>query len=284
MPACGETLRRAGLDTVDRALKHLGDRVVAWSRSTDTIRVSLPDAEGGGAVFVKRYHFLRWRKRIKAALRGSFFGRSRAHAEFERLQEMRAAGASVVRPLAYGERRILHFVRSSVLITEGVDGAVCLTTFAREIADGQRTPLTFRQRRQFVETLGQCVGDLHRKGLVHGALFWRNILVRSKGNGHEFLLLDAPGRWHLDLRRHAERHAVAVRGDLAALAALAPRFCTRSEMLRFFFAYLGTRTLDAEHRRLAHDVAARAEPLRDHELYRLKMNRVFHHHLAAHGG
>ena len=197
-PAGRERLRRAGLDTVERVLKCLGHQVVAWSRSTETVRVDLPAGAGAGAVFVKRYHLLRWKVRIKAMFRGAFFGRSRAHAEFDRLERMRSAGAPVVDPVAWGERRILHFVRFSFLITEAVDGAVSLTTFAQNHADGQRRPLSFRDRRALVESLGRCIGELHGRGLAHGALFWRNVLVRKIEPGrYEFVLLDAPGRRRL---------------------------------------------------------------------------------------
>ncbi len=281
VPAWRERLREVGLDSVDRVLKCLGDQVVAWSRSTDTVRVDLPPAAGGGSVFIKRYRHPRWRQRIKAMFRGAFFGRSRARAEFERLETMRARSAPVVRPVAYGERRFLHFVRSSFLITEGVPSAVSLTTFAQRHTNGRRSDLPPDVRRRFIESLSRCIADLHAKGLTHGALFWRNVLVRRDESGRfDFVLLDPPGRRRVNLHSREDRQAAAVRHDLAALAALAPDFCTRAEMLRFFRAYLGTRRLDAAGRRLARDLLAEAATLRDHELYRLKMNRVFHYHLV----
>ncbi|MBN1488851.1 MAG: hypothetical protein JXA69_02950 [Phycisphaerae bacterium] len=282
-PAWAQRLRQAGLDTADRVLKHVGDQVVAWSRSTETVRVDLPAHAGHGAVFVKRYHHLQWRRRLKAMLRGTFLGRTRARAEFERLQELRDAGAPVAYPVAYGERRILHFVRSSFLITEAVENAVSLTTFAQQQGNGRRASLPSAVRRQMIESLGRCIGALHGKGLVHGALVWRNVLVRFQDDpvaGVEFILLDADGRRRLGTLGRGEGPSPGVVGDLAALAALASVFCSRTEMLRFFHAYLGVRRLDAGHRQLARDVLARAERQRDHELYRLKMNDVFHYHLV----
>ncbi len=278
-PAFRERLRRAGLDTVDRVLKCLGDQIVAWSRSTDTIRVELP-ADGGGAVFIKRYHFLRWGQRIKAMLRGAFFGRSRARSEFERIRDLRARGAPMVRPVAWGERRILHFVRSSFLVTEAVPGAVPLSALARQDAGDPGANMPVRQRRRCVEALGRCIADLHRRGLSHGALFWRNVLVRRDGDEFDFVLLDPPGRRHLSLRKAEERRADGIADDLAAIAALAPELCSRTDMLRFFTAYLGTRRLAEAHRRQAREILTRARPLVDHERYRLKMDRIFHYHLV----
>lgn len=280
-PGWRDRLRPAGLDSVDRVLKCLGDQVVAWSRSTETVRVDLPSEAGSGAIFIKRYHHLCWRRRIKAMLRGTFFGRSRARAEFEQLEWMLERHGPVVTPVAWGERRILHFVRSSFLITEAVGGAVSLTTFAQRHARGRGLELSWRQRRGFVESLGGCIGDLHRRGLVHGALFWRNVLVcEVAGGGFAFRFLDAPGRRRPSLRGAGARHATGVLNDLADMAALASQFCSRTEMLRFFLAYLGTRRLDDSHRQLARGVLERARPLQAHEIYRLQMNRTFHYHLV----
>lgn len=276
-PGDRERLARAGLDTVDRVLKCLGDQVVAWSRTTEVVRADLPDSCGGGAVYIKRYHRLRWRKRIQGALRGTLFGRSRARAEFEQLRRMRAGGAPVVRAIAWGERRVLFFLRSSFLMTEAVEGSVSLTTFAQQ---QHRSTLPPSVRHEFVRSLGGCIRDLHARGHIHGALFWRNVLVRrSPGGGFEFHLLDAQAPRRLRPGALNGRHAGRLT-DLAEMAAVAPVFCSRAEMLRFLRAYLGTDRLDGSHRKLIGEILRRAAPLRDHELYRLKMNRVFHYHLV----
>jgi hypothetical protein len=163
-------LAAAGLDTVGAALQCIGDQPVAWSRSTDTVRVDLPRSAGGGALFVKRYHHLEWRRRIKAMLRGTFFGRSRAHAEFDALKHLRARGAPMVRPIAFGERRVLHFLRSSFLITQAEPDTVSLTTFAQRHTNGRAPALDPKARRRLIECLGRFVGAFHRSGLVHGAI------------------------------------------------------------------------------------------------------------------
>ena len=108
-PAYAESLSRAGLDTVQGVLDCVGDRLTAWSRTTDTVQVHL---SGGGSVYVKRYHYARWKNRLKGMFRGTFFGSSRVRAEFRALQTMRRLGIQGVRPVAYGERRSLHYLHS----------------------------------------------------------------------------------------------------------------------------------------------------------------------------
>jgi tRNA A-37 threonylcarbamoyl transferase component Bud32 len=283
-PAYRERLRRARLDSTERVLKCIGDQIVAWSRSTDAVRADLPPEAGGGTVFIKRYHHPRWRKRIKVMLRGTFFGRSRARAEFDELKRMLDQGAPMVRPVAFGERRILHFLRSSFLMTEGVTDAVSLMAFAQQQGGPQGITLPPAVRRAFVVSLGRCIGDLHGRGVVHGALFWRNVLVRRPGpDRFDFVFLDAPARKRRSGAKANGCVPSGAVGDLACLAAMATEFCSQTEMVRFLRSYLGVRRLHSRHKLLARTVMAAARPLRAHEVYRLRMDRVFHYHLVPTG-
>ncbi len=42
-------------------------------------------------------------------------------------------------------------------------------------------------------SLGATIGGMHRSGLVHGDLNWRNILVRQTLSGLEIFLVDLDG-------------------------------------------------------------------------------------------
>lgn len=280
-PCDRDRLRRAGLDSVDAVLRCLGDQVAAWSRSSETVRVDLPADAGGGSLFIKRYHHLRVRARVRAMFRGTFFGRSRARAEFVELVRLCSLGARVVRPVAYGERRVLRFVRSAFVITEAVPDAVTLATFAQAHTNGAARSLPPPARRRFFESLGRQVGTLHRNRITHGAMFWRNVLVQQPdADRFEFVFLDAgPHRRRVtDGTMDATTRGIV--RDLAGLAAPAADFCTRADMLRFFRAYLGVSRLDPAQRRLVRSVLREAAALRAHELHRLKMNRIFHYHLV----
>src|SRR5262249_18390342 len=68
-----EALERAGLGSTDAVLNCFGDRLVAWSRGSDSVFVSLP--ESSSAVYVKRYHYQPLRRRVRLALRGTLLGR-----------------------------------------------------------------------------------------------------------------------------------------------------------------------------------------------------------------
>ena len=106
-------------------------RVAAWSRSTETLHV--PGVDGAPGFFIKRYYYPTWRKRLRGAFRGTFFGVHRGRAEYGLLQEMRRLGLPAVRPVAYGSRRIGHFLKACFLVTEEIPGARNLTSFAGDV-------------------------------------------------------------------------------------------------------------------------------------------------------
>jgi tRNA A-37 threonylcarbamoyl transferase component Bud32 len=273
-PAYAEALQRAGLDTVQRVIDCTGDRLYAWSRTTDTIQVFLDD---GLSVFIKRYHYPRLKNRLKGMLRGTFFGASRVRSEFRALETMRSLGIQAVRPVAYGERRKLHFVRCCFLITEAVPGSTSLATYAQQHAGENHSPTAFLRRREIVMVLARQVRRMHERRFVHGDLFWRNVLIRILGQQScEFYFLDVrlghriwPGR----------RDRRAVIDDLAELAAIAPIFCSRIDRIRFIKTYLDLDRLDASSCAWMNRIARRSLAFRGHEALRLRLNEIFVGHL-----
>jgi len=273
-PPFRERLVGARLDTVERVLNCRGDHLAAWSRSSDVIRVDLPDWPG--SIYVKRYHYPRPRHVWRGFLRGLFFGASRARAEFANLARMRKLGIQAVRPIAWGERRILHCVRSCFLITEAVPDAVSLATFVQTFS---RLPLLrsrLRVRRELLRSLAREIRRMHEAGFVHHDLFWRNVLVRPvigpPQADFEFYFLDASlGR---RIRFKALRRERIVR-DLAALSVLAPDFCSRADQLRFVLDYLGAESLSSDDRLWLLDVQKHWDRYRETERQRFQRGRVF---------
>ncbi len=273
-PAYAETLSWAELDTVQRVLDCRGDRLAAWSRTTDTIQVHL---DGGSSVFVKRYHYPRWSNRLKGALRGTFFGASRVRAEFRALETMRRLGIQGVRPVAYGERRSLHFLHSCFLVTEAVPSSVSLVSCAQKYAGRNHSPVVFRMRRKILIGLAHQIRHMHEQGFVHGDLFWRNVLIRMLGEEScEFYFLDA-GLGRRIWRKGRGRPRVV--DDLAGLMAIAPVFCSRADMVRFAKTYLNQDQLDAAAVAWMARVADRSMAFRAHEALRLRLNEVFNKHV-----
>lgn len=266
-----EQLRRARLDTVDDVLNCHGDSLAAWSRTSDTIRVG--PADGSSALYIKRYHYPKWRHRVRAMFRGTFFKQSRARSEFRTLSLMRQLGIQAVRPVAFGERRIGHFVRSCFLITEGVPDCMALSSFIKQFGEHRGSAKAIRLRREILSALARQIRHMHDAGFVHRELFWRNVLIRALPDDRfEFYFVDASvgRRIRLAPRRHE-----SIVGDLAALGAVAPHFCSKADQLRFLLEYLDADTLSKDNRDWLRRVQARSDRLRPAELERIRRGAFF---------
>lgn len=272
-----ELLERSRLDSVAAVLACPGDRLAAWSRTSDTIYVTLPDSATGA--YIKRYHYPRWRQRIRGMFRGTFFLASRARNEFRILRLMRRLGIQAVRPIAYGERRVGHFVRSCFLITEAVPDAMPLSTFIKKFSDRRETPHAVRARRAILNALARQVRHMHEAGFIHRDLFWRNVLIRCLPDDQfEFYFIDASVGKHFRLPQRRQDNIVR---DIAAMGALAPDFCSKADQMRFLLEYLDTDSLGKEDRRWLRAVQRRADVLHEAELIRLNRGLVFDPPIAA---
>lgn len=266
-----ERLQRAGLDSVQAVLNCVGDRLAAWSRTTDTVLVKLPGRDG--SIYIKRYHYPRWRQRLRGMLRGTFLRASRARSEFRALTAMRRLGIQAVRPIAFGERRILHFVRSCFLITEAVPDAMSLGTFIKTFAEHGITVQARRAKLEILTSLARQIRHMHEMGFVHRDLFWRNVLIRPLPDDRfEFYFLDASVGRRI---RIAQRRQDSIVHDIAAMGVLAPEFCSKSDQLRFLLEYLATERLSAEDRAWLRRVQHRQDGFRVAELQRLERGAVF---------
>src|SRR5262249_21879278 len=133
-PPYRAALAEANMASVPGLLGTLGDRLVAWSRTTDTVCLTLPRSHL--AVYLKRDHYPRFASRLRLALRGTLLTASRARAEYRVLAAMRRLGIQAVRPIAWGESRLYGFVRSCFLITEAVPEAISLASFIQTFGRG----------------------------------------------------------------------------------------------------------------------------------------------------
>jgi hypothetical protein len=269
-PAYRRRLKRAGLDSVEKILTHMGGDFVAWSRTTDTLFVPAPD--NGVGFYVKRYLYPAWRNRVRGAFRGTLFGTHRGKKEAAALMTMRRLGVPAVRPVAWGSRRVAGFLSACFLVTEAVPAAPNLTTVAQHVEDGLRG-FSQRERNLLIERLAGEVRHMHAMQFAHGRLFWRNILLRTGMTGEPdvfFLDPEPPKRFE----RLGRSHAWWL-GELAKLCTSALPFTRRTERLRFVRHYFGLPRLNAEAKRQIREATRQAADWSKHEQQRIRMNRRF---------
>ncbi len=226
--------------------------VVARSGTTVTRRLRM-EGPGGGEFYLKQYRYAgpRWRHR---------FRRSKDAIEARNYALLRdRCGVCVPQVVAHGSRRAGWRLLDAFILTRGVCGAVPLERWWREqSADAGRAAAALRT----IERWAEVIARMHRAGVFHVDLQWRNLLVRPGAPAAELFVLDSArgGRrrspW---MRNHA-----TVR-DLSGLEKSARRYLTRTQRLRWLRAYLRARGRSAEHvaplaRTIARDRARKDAP------------------------
>jgi tRNA A-37 threonylcarbamoyl transferase component Bud32 len=94
------------------------------------------------------------------------------------------------RPIACLEERCLRLLGRSYLLFEMLDGAHSLLDSWAGLSD--------QGRRDVLSLLGTEIGTMHRFGLLHGDLNWRNILVRKGSRPLEVYFVDLDGCSEVD--------------------------------------------------------------------------------------
>ncbi|PYI87066.1 MAG: hypothetical protein DME26_07320 [Verrucomicrobia bacterium] len=267
-PAWETILRAYHLNTVDAVYDCAAGGVVTRSGTTEVRRVELADGAEPRVIYIKKYWANSARQLWSSALRGTFFGRSKARREFDNLAKLRAWGLDAPSPAAYGEERHARWLVRSFLISEGVSEPLPLDVFIRDVLPGQPEPERHRLRRELIDRLADYTRRLHERGFVHHDYFWRNILLTGLSFEH-FWLIDAhKGRRWVSWAQQRSRAK-----DLATLDAPAPRFFRRPERLRFFLRYIGRSKLLDPDKRFLGLVLRLAAPLRERQLRRVLEGR-----------
>jgi len=244
-----QTLLKAnGLDSVDAIFSRKDGTVIKAGKNTEVRRLDL----NGHIVFLKKYLYPTFRLRLSGANRGTFFGISKAHREYDNLGKLRAWGLDAPAPVAYCEERRCRWLWRSALLSEGIPDPVALDVFIR----GPRGDL--------INRLADYTRRMHEHRFVHHDYFWRNILLSGNSLEHFYLIDSHKGRqWRCGGHRNRAK-------DLATLDAPAPGFFRRTERLRFFLRYLGHDRLTDDDKQFLRLVLQLAAPMRDTQLRRVR--------------
>jgi len=258
-------LAAAGLDSVTRVLKLKPGKTSAFSQSSDIfpLHLTLPDGRRLD-IFVKRYRYKSFAARLTGIFRGSLFGKHRAAFEYGFLVEMRRRGLPAVRPIAFGARRSLGFVKAGILITEAATNSVQLDTWARERIVPTDLP----------EALGRAVRQLHDAGVRHGGLYLRNILLDAESAGAwRFFFIDPDRSGRVMTGPLPPAQAIE---DLSDLAASATVVCRATNRMRFAHAYFGVHKLGETHKDLLAKTLKHAEKKVPQEEHRIAVGGMIH--------
>ena len=212
------------------------------SESTITNAFRVESDHNGAALYFKRYVYRRaqWRYLLRS---------SRAVCEAAGLSAMRSAGVPSAELVAVGEWRRLGLLKAAFLVTREVPGTLDLREFAVHRLPELSPADVRRARRDLGTQVVDQVRTLHRAGLVHRDLKWRNILVRRDGNRWRC--------WFIDCPRFARRRRLRRRDrvlDISALARGAVLYLPAAARLRLLLRYTGRDRCEA--RRILRSVDA----------------------------
>jgi len=145
------------------------------------------------------------------------------------------------RVVAHGETSFFFKTKKGVLILEGIDNAIDLAEIARQQPEKFNLSIW---RNQLISQLGDILHVLHAHRFCHNDLHWRNILIQENETTQQpqAYLIDCPfGRklcWPFLNYKKLK--------DLANIDKLAPKYLSRTQRLRFFYAYRKITKLQVE--------------------------------------
>jgi hypothetical protein len=149
----------------------------AWqSARTDKAVIRL----GGQRYFLKRYNCLGFGYRIK-----NLFRPSRALRSWHNGLSFQRAQVPTVPPVLCLEERVFSSLGRSYVAFAHLEDAVSLL-------DGWRG-LPLQEKTDSLLSLAGIFARMHRKGIYHGDLNWRNILLREDDGERQLLLIDLDG-------------------------------------------------------------------------------------------
>jgi len=169
----------------------------------------------------KEVHLVRWEGRElvlkryrhpRALLWRTALAPSRAAREFANLRRLVERGVPCVRPLAWGERRVLGCTTTSWIATAyaGSSETVDHRMFGLPPRPGEDA----RRRRAVASRAGRLVRRLHEAGTIACTLHPRNVIVTGAGERARLLLIDLPHAQHFARDVVATRRALIDLYDL----------------------------------------------------------------------
>lgn len=261
-------LRQHQLDTVAGVYRCTLGTVVAGSGTTETRQLELKGDSQSRPVYVKKYWYPTFWRRLRAVGRGTLMGSTKVRREYDNLLQLRAWGLDAPHPIAWGEERTVGWLSRSLLITESVPSPVPLHEYLSHVLPAIPLQARASKRRELIQNLARYTQRLHHHQFAHHDLFWRNIIL-SGASLEKFFLIDAHkgGCWKPNRERHDRAQ------DLACLDAAAPWFFQRSERLRFYLVYAAKTKLERSDKEFLRRVLDLADPMRPKQVRRALSRR-----------
>lgn len=246
-PGWQKKLEEVGLVQGSRWDKLEPGECVTHSKRTNTYKTTLTCGE---TVYFKRY--LLFGKPFKFYLRPS-----ETAVELFSYTEMAKLNIPIAEPVAVGEIRRFGSLFACCIVTREVPETITLKDYA--IYEWTFLPPQKRQEAfsTISSTICQHLQTMHAAGFFHFDPKWRNILIRRN------IADKIEGVWWIDSPRGkklpSRRHEYGTIYDLTNLCRLALSFLSRSQRLRFLYAYCNPDTTRKEIKEVAGKINRRLQ-------------------------
>lgn len=199
------------------------------SRTRRVVRTEFTPTGGSPrVVYAKRVLVLDWSKRV-----GDLFMRSKARHEWEAGRRLLSMGIATARPVVCAELWRGRWSQANYLVTEAIDGA--------QPVRQELEPLgSTGDVRGLLADLAQWLWWVHGKGFYHDDCSSEHVFVGPAGDApdektRKFCFIDLDNcRFHRATVPWRRR----VRNLFQLLRSIPPRWASRTERLRFLWAYL----------------------------------------------
>ncbi|MHC4942964.1 MAG: lipopolysaccharide kinase InaA family protein [Planctomycetota bacterium] len=220
------------------------EKITAY-RTSDVSLIRLPDAarRDGVKCYRKRYWYPDLRRRLKGFFRNTFFGSSRARAEYKNLHKLHTLGLTRVGPLAFGEDRSLRLLSRAFILTEHLERTLTLNQW---LDSAEFSSLARKKRILFLTSLARWVSSMHLRGYRDRDLFARNVLVHLEDSGWCFSKIDSPKGSGGRAEPHRGSRGPSCLKDLKDLDQDLCAYLNRTDRLRSIQAYVGAGRVDRE--------------------------------------
>lgn len=181
------------------------------------------------------------------------FRRSRAERAFGAAIMLEQNGFNSAEIIALGLCRIGPFCSKSFLITRQLEEVKDVPGWLYE--DDSLIKEGLSSKRLFIRSLGDTIGRMHSRGIVHGDLRPRNILSRKNAERWRFFFLDnerTQKMLHLPEKSRIR--------NLVQINMFGPEKVGRTDRMRFFMSYCKAGQINrAQAKRLARQIIERTE-------------------------
>ncbi len=208
-------------------------------------------------LFLKRYDS----PPISVQFKNWLSARSRkscASLNLEPINELASAGISTPKIISYGQQWGTWLEKRSFIITEKIPNAESLERKLPDCFYAQPTSENLKIRRHFIARLAAFVKKFHETKYRHRDLYFSHIFYADNG---EFHLIDLARAFKPCI--FAERFRIK---DIAQVHYSAPaRYFSRTDRLRFYFAYTGRDKITTTDKLFIKKVMAKAERMARHD-------------------